>query len=93
MTGRQGASSYTVADSDWGGNVREWKSTSGGCSSIGVRCITAWSCSQGAYALSSAEAELYAMVEAVSRAKGLRSIARELGYRSLSETVVLGAVP
>ena len=58
---------------------------------IGGHCIKTWSCSQGACALSSAEAEFYAMVEAVCRAGRLRSPAKELGYKSLSEVVGLGA--
>ena len=49
-----------------------------------------WSASQGAYALSSAEAELYGMVEGVTRAKGLRTLAYELGFRSLRNVVKLG---
>ena len=38
----------------------------------------------------SAEAELYAMVETVMRAKGLRSLAYEVGFRDLSNVVQLG---
>eukprot|EP00973_Karenia_brevis_P038451 5303730-Karenia_brevis.AAC.1 len=45
---------------------------------------------QGAYALSSAEAELYAMVEGVTRAKGLVSLARESGFEELSSVLRLG---
>ena len=65
---------HTFGDSDWGGNVKDRKSTSGGCWMIGAHLIKSWSVSQGAYALSSAEAELYAMVEAVTRVKGLSLI-------------------
>ena len=81
---------YTVADSDWGGNTRERKSTSGGAWFMGGHCIKTWSCTQGAFALSSAEAEFYAMIEAVVRSKGLKSLARELGFRNVSNVVVLG---
>ena len=52
--------------------------------------IKTWSASQGAVALSSAEAELYGMVEAVTRAKGLHTLAWELGFRGLSNVVRLG---
>ena len=45
---------------------------------------------QGAYALSSAEAELYAMVESVARAKALRNFAVELGFSGLDNVVTLG---
>merc|ERR1712046_163593 len=54
-----------LADSDWGGNVKDRKSTSGGVWMLGNHCIKTWSASQGPYALSSAEAEFYAMIEAV----------------------------
>ncbi len=45
---------------------------------------------QGAYALSSAEAEFYAMIEAVTRAKGLRSLAVEVGFVDLENVVHIG---
>ena len=77
------------SDSDWGGNVRDRKSTSGGVWMLGEHCIKTWSATQGAYALSSAEAEFYAMIEAVTRAKGLLSLACELGFKGLSNVVQL----
>ena len=46
---------------------------------LGNHCIKTWSATQGAYALSSAEAELYAMVEVVTWASGLMTIAKEVG--------------
>ena len=79
-----------MSDSGWGGNVSDRKSTSDGCWFMGGHCIKTWSCSQGAIALSSAEAELYAMVGAVSRTQDLRSLASELGFKHLVEDVVLG---
>eukprot|EP00973_Karenia_brevis_P065117 9041399-Karenia_brevis.AAC.1 len=57
---------------------------------LGEHCIKTWSASQGAYALSCAEAELYGMVEAVTRAKVLLSLAREVGFLELSNVVKLG---
>eukprot|EP00973_Karenia_brevis_P062590 8702460-Karenia_brevis.AAC.1 len=57
---------------------------------IGCHTIKTWSSTQGAYALSSAEAELYAMVDAVTRAKGLVSLAQEVGFRNLSNVIQLG---
>ena len=57
---------------------------------MGGHCIKTWSCTQGAFALSSAEAEFYAMIEAVVRSKGLRSLAMELGFRNVSNVVWLG---
>ena len=46
---------------------------------LGNHCIKTWSCTQGAIALSSAEAEFYAMIEAVIRAKGVLNVMREIG--------------
>ena len=56
-------------DSDWGGRRGSRKSTSGGVLMLGSHCIKTWSSTQGAVALSSAEAEFYAMVDGVQRAK------------------------
>ena len=56
---------------------------------IGQHPIKTWSATQHAYALSSTEAELYAMVEGVTRAKGLCSLARDMGFE-LDQVVRLG---
>ena len=48
---------------------------------LGSHCIKTWSSTQGAVALSSAEAEFYAMIEAVIRAKGVVSIMKEIGFQ------------
>ena len=65
---------FVSADSDWGGIFKDRNSTSGGVWCLGRHCLKTWSASQGAYALSSAEAELYAMIEGVTRAKGLANL-------------------
>ena len=72
------------ADSDWGGDRRSRKSTSGGAILIGRHCVRTWSSTQSAIALSSAEAEFYAMVDAVIRAKGMLNLLAELGLSSIS---------
>ena len=77
-------------DSDWGGNFKDRRSTSGGVWRLGGHTIKTWSATQGAYALSSAEAEFYGMIEGVTRAKGLVSLAYELGFRGLSNVIRLG---
>ena len=59
--------SHVASDSDWGGSSKDRRSTSGGVWMLGDHCIKTWSATHGAYALSSAEAELYAMVEGVAR--------------------------
>ena len=48
---------------------------------IGKHCVKTWSSTQGAVALSSAEAEFYAMIEAIIRAKGVVSVMVELGFK------------
>ena len=56
---------------------------------IGGHLIKSYSSTQKTIALSSAEAEFYAMVEGVTRAKGLRSVAVELGFDDISDVVHL----
>ncbi len=45
----------------------------------GSHCIKTWSSTQGVVALSSAEAEYYAMVDGVIKGKGIVSVGTELG--------------
>ena len=78
------------SDSDWAGCVETRKSTSGGVVFIGSHVIKTWSSTQGAYALSSAEVEFYAMIDAVTRSKGLISLAKELGFTDLENVVHVG---
>ena len=54
---------------------------------MGEHCIKTGCATQGAIALSSAEAEFYGMIEAVTRAKGLISLAKELGFEELVNLV------
>ena len=46
---------------------------------MGQHCLRTWSSTQGAIALSSAEAEFYALIDAVLRAKWALSVLSELG--------------
>ena len=71
---------HAYGDSDWGGRRGSRKSTSGGLVMLGRHCIKTWSSTQGAVALSSAEAEFYAMIEAIIRAKGVLNVMREIGF-------------
>ena len=66
-------------DSDWAGDVKTRKSTSGGLILLGPHCLRSWRATQGAVALSSCEAEYYAVVEGATRAIGGRTAAEELG--------------
>ena len=56
---------------------------------IGGHCLKVWSSTQGALALSSAEAEYYSMVEGVIRMKGLQAIGKELGIEGSEERISL----
>jgi hypothetical protein len=67
------------SDSDWAGCRRTRRSTSGGAVLVGSHCLKTWSSTQAPIALSSAEAEYYAMVEATTRGVGLRAMLIELG--------------
>ena len=57
-------------DSDWAGCIKSAKSTSGGIVMIGDHVIKTYSRQQRVIALSSAEAELYAMVAASAEGLG-----------------------
>jgi len=48
---------------------------------LGKHCIKTCSSTQAAAALSSAEAEFYAMIEAVIRGKGILNIMLEMGFK------------
>jgi hypothetical protein len=67
------------SDSDWAGCRRTRRSTSGGAIMLGGHCLKTWSTTQAPIALSSAEAEYYAMVDAATRTLGLRSMLEEVG--------------
>ena len=65
---------HAFADSDWAGDQVTRKSTSGGLIMLGSHMIKSWSSSQPVIALSSGEAELYALVKAATQAKGIGSL-------------------
>ena len=56
---------------------------------FGSHCWKAWVSTQGAVALSSAEAEFYAMVEAAQRGKWAVTVATELGVQLAGSGLVL----
>ena len=64
-------------DSDWAGDKTTRKSTSGGIAFLGGHCIKSWSSNQTIIALSSAEAELYALLKGASQTLGLKSMAAD----------------
>ena len=79
-----------ITDSDWGGGKGDRKSTSAGVLMLGGHCVKTWSTSQGAIALSSAEAEFYAMVEGVLRAKWAVTVAAGMGVKGAHGALLLG---
>ena len=66
-------------DSDWAGCPRTRKSTSGGIICLGNHAVKSWSTTQSIIATSSAEAELYAVVEGAARGLGAQSVLEDLG--------------
>ena len=56
---------------------------------LGSHCLKTWSSTQHAIALSSAEAELYGMVEGVTRSRGLLDLIIELGLCGVSQSLRL----
>ena len=66
-------------DSDWAGCRRTRRSTSGGVVMLGSHVIKHWSKTQNCVALSSAEAELYAIIKASTECLGMKHIMQELG--------------
>ena len=68
------------ADSDWAGDKVDMKSTSGGAIQWGSHILKCWSSSQSTIALSSGEAELYAMTKVATQLAGLVSLAADFGY-------------
>ena len=76
----------TFTDSDWAGCRKTAKSTSGGVVTIGGHLIKSYSRQQKTVALSSAEAELHAMVAASAETLGIMGLCKDMGM-SLSGEV------
>ena len=68
-------------DSDWAGCTKSRRSTSGGIMQMGTHTLKTWSNTQPTVALSSAEAEYYAMVEGATRGIGLKTMLAEMGVQ------------
>ena len=66
-------------DSDWAGDRASRKSTSGGMLYRGRHLIKSWRTNQHVIALSSGEAELYAMMKGAAQVLGLVSMGRDFG--------------
>ena len=78
---RGGDMEITVfSDSDWAGCRATRKSRSGGIILLAGGVVKTWSNKQGSRALSSGEAEYYALVKAAAEAMGVQSVAKDLGW-------------
>ncbi len=72
-------------DSDWAGCKLTGRSTSGGIVTVGSHVLKTYSRQQKTVALSSAEAELHAMVAASAEALGIVSLTKDMGIDALGE--------
>ena len=68
------------SDSDWAGDRVTRRSTSGGMAVLAGGLLKSWSSTQGTVAMSSGEAEYYAMVKAAAEALAIQALAKDLGY-------------
>lgn len=68
---------WVTVDADHAGDKISRKSTSGGCIQFGEHVTKHWSSTQSIIALSSGEAEFYAMVKGCSNAMGARSMIQD----------------
>ena len=69
-------------DSDWAGCNKSRKSTSAGFVVLGLHCIKTWSSTQSTIALSSGEAEFYALIEGASRSLGIQALMDDMGFEA-----------
>ena len=72
-----------ITDADCGGDKRSRKLTSGGAAMRGKHCLRTWLTTHGAIALSTAEAQLYAVV----KMKGMKSMLVELSLASCDDVI------
>ena len=68
------------SDSDWAGDRDTRRSRSGGVALLAGCTVKRWSNRQATPAMSSAEAEYYAMVKASAEALGIQALAADLGW-------------
>ena len=72
---------FIYSDSDWAGCRRTRKSTQGYVVNYGNHCIKSHSSTQATIALSSAEAEYYALVKSGSVALGMQAMYTDFGVK------------
>ena len=73
------------SDSDWAGCPKSARSTSGGVICFGAHVLKSWSRQQKTISLSSAEAELHAVVAASSGTLGMISLLSDMGIQAQGE--------
>ena len=66
-------------DSDWAGDGSTRKSTSGGAACLNDHPVKTWASTQNVIALSTGEAEFYAIVKGASIGLGMKSLLEDLG--------------
>ena len=69
------------SDSDWAGDKTSRKSTSGGVVMSGAHVVKSWSSTQQVIALSSGEAELYALIKTAAQTKGIMASYMDFGQK------------
>ncbi len=77
---KEGQELRVYSDSDLAGRRATRKSRGGGVILMSGGLIRSWSNRQGSVALSSGEAEYYAVVKACAEALGAQALARDLGW-------------
>ena len=66
-------------DSDWAACKQSRKSTSGGCLIFGEHLLRSWSSTQSVIAMSSGEAEYYALIRGASAGSGMQAMLDDVG--------------
>ena len=70
---------HTLTDCDWAGDRETRRSTSGGAVTFGLRTLKTWATTQTVFALSSGEAELYALVKGAAQSLGIVAMFTDFG--------------
>ena len=70
---------HTFTDCDWAGDRETRKSTSGGAVTFGLHTLKTWATTQTVLALSSGEAEFYALVKGAAQSFGIMAMFADFG--------------
>ena len=69
-------------DSNWAGCLRTRRSTSGGIVVLDGGALKSWSSTQATVAMSSGEAEYYALVKGAAEGLGMQALMKDLGWKA-----------